>query len=68
MQLADLLTGAVCSKVNTPTISGNKRYVRDYITAQNNGVELDFASLNLPKLSELKIHYFDPDTKPSKRT
>lgn len=66
MQIADLLTGAVCSAINSVAVSNERKYVRDYITTKNNGVELSWASLSFPKLNDLKIHFFDPDTKPIK--
>ncbi len=64
LQLADILTGAVCMAINSVTLAPPKKHVYDHITKQNKGVHLGWASTRLPALNELKIHYFDPDTKP----
>lgn len=64
LQIADLLTGAICAKINEITLSKEKQAVINHITQQNNGIPLNWASLKLPKLNQLKIHYFDPNDKP----
>jgi hypothetical protein len=65
LQLADLLTGAVCSAINGIALAVEPKHVHDHIQAKNNGVPLDWASARLPKLNDLKIHYFDPDNRPT---
>ncbi len=67
MQIADLLTGAVCCTINTAQMSSDKKYVKDYITTKNNNVDLGWASVSLPKLNDLKMHFFDPNTKPASK-
>ncbi len=64
LQLSDIITGAVCAAVNQAPMHQNKKSVHDYIMRKNNGVALDRTSALLPKLNELKIHYFDPDNPP----
>lgn len=66
MQITDLLTGAVCSTINSGIISKNKKKVMEHIIIKNNGNSLDQTkdSLNLPKLNDFKVHFFDPDDKP----
>lgn len=66
MQIADLLTGAVCSTINSETTSAHKKKVLEHISDKNNNIALDQAraSLTLPKLNDFKIHFFDPDDKP----
>lgn len=65
MQISDLITGAVCSTINSISSSTNKKKVLDYIFEKNDRIALDQAktSLALPKLSDFKIHFFDPDDK-----
>lgn len=67
MQISDLITGAVCSTINLGTISMYKKKVLDHIISKNNGDSLDQAkiSLSLPKLNDFKIHFFDPNDKPT---
>lgn len=67
MQIADILTGAVCSSINNENLEPNRDYVRKHITKRNNDVDLGWASLTLPKLNDLKIHFFDPDTKSTRK-
>lgn len=62
LQLADLLTGAICSKVNNETINKKRDYVVKFIEDKNK-LPLDWAKDRLPQLNEFKIHYFDPDKK-----
>lgn len=64
MQIADLLTGAVSSSINSVSISQKRSSVVSHIIKKNNGVELNWASLRLPKLFDFKIHFFDPNMKP----
>lgn len=68
MQISDLLTGAVCSEINSGTVSANKKKVLEHIISKNGGARLDQAraSLSLPKLNDFKIHFFDPDDKPKR--
>lgn len=68
MQISDLLTGAVCSTINSGTISINKKKVLEHIISKNGDASLDQAkaSLSLPKLNDFKIHFFDPDNKPKR--
>jgi len=65
MQIADLLTGAVSSTINSDSVSVERSSVVAHITTKNKGIPLSWASLTLPKLFDYKIHFFDPDTKPS---
>lgn len=64
MQIADLLTGAVSSTINSSRISQERSAILKHINSKNNGVALNPTSLRLPKLYDFKIHFFDPDTKP----
>ena len=65
LQLSDIITGALCAAVNKAHMHQDKKAVHDYIVKRNNGVGLDWErSARLPKLNELKIHYFDPDNRP----
>ncbi len=66
LQLADLLTGSVCTSANAISLSPAKKGVADHILKLNNNVPLDWSSISLPKLDEYKIHYFDPDNKPAR--
>jgi hypothetical protein len=68
MQISDLLTGAVCSTINSGTTSANKKKVVEHIISKNGGASLDQAkaSLSLPKLNDFKVHFFDPDDKPKR--
>jgi hypothetical protein len=61
MQVADLLTGAVCSVINGGVVSEERSYVKKHIKTKNNNIELNWSSLNLPRLNAHKIHFFDPD-------
>ncbi len=63
IQIADVLTGAVCAVANKAEVAKEKQHVINHITSKNNDVALDWASLRLPKLNDLKIHFFDPDTR-----
>lgn len=64
LQIADIITGAVCAAVNDVSLSKEKQYIVDYITKKNDGLPLAWSSLKLPRLNQFKIHYFDPDNKP----
>lgn len=61
LQLSDLLTGAVCSQINTLTLNTKKQHVIDHLTTRNNGIPLNYAAPRLPTLKSQKIHYFDPN-------
>lgn len=63
LQVADLITGAVCSVVNSIESSPHRQKVVDHITKKNSDIELSWSSLSLPKLDSLKIHFFDPNDK-----
>jgi len=60
LQLADVLVGSVCSKVNGELVNKKREFVVRYIESKNK-LPLDWSSERLPKLYEYKIHYFDPD-------
>jgi hypothetical protein len=62
LQLADVLVGSICSKVNSELVNKEREFIVKYIESKNK-LPLDWSSERLPKLYEYKIHYFDPDRK-----
>lgn len=60
LQLADLILGAVGSKINKETLNKKKEFVLNHIETKNK-LPLDWSSEKLPRLNEYKIQYFDPN-------
>lgn len=63
LQLADLFTGAICSKVNKARISESSGAIINYIEESNNWIPIDQSPKGLQSLFSRKFHYFDPDEK-----
>lgn len=60
LQIADLITGAVCAEKNNVLRDVRKKNVVDHIRHQNGGIPLDFVSAVFPKLRQYKMHHYDP--------
>jgi len=60
LQLADLLTGCVSVEVNSTSINTDQSTFVSHVKNKNGG-DLTFYSPNLPKLTDHKIHFLDPD-------
>jgi hypothetical protein len=63
LQLADVISGALCHKINNLPTEPHQQKIIDFLE-QKTGTPLDWSSQHLPALTQMKIHYFDPDDNP----
>jgi len=66
--ISDLLVGALASTLNARRLGEYKQKTLDFIVDRNLGVRLDWSSATLPKISSHRIHFFDPDDNPRRKS
>ncbi|MBI5530402.1 MAG: hypothetical protein HY918_02785, partial [Candidatus Doudnabacteria bacterium] len=63
LQIADILSGALATKINGGDISKPHKELLSYIESHNT-VPIDWSNPSFPSLYDYKMHFFDPANNP----